>query len=376
MQVLPKSTRKSAKPLPAAEAVPVPAARTSPVLSIRRAIWILAFLASAYTLHLAASLLLPILLAAMLSLLLAPAVAGLKRAKIPQPVGAALVVFGLLALVGALATNLSGPAQRWLDIAPAELRKLESKLDFLKRPAQVVKEASDKVAAIAAVDDAPKPPPVAVERPGRFLDFLSMTQTTVVAVLTTVLLLYFLLASGDLFLRKMVEAIPRMRDKIRAVEIAREIHREIGRYFATVTLVNIGLGTATGVAMWLLGMPTPLLWGVAVAALNFLPYIGPLVAVVFLTAVGLVTFDSPLQALAPPATFLAINFIEDQLVLPYVLGQRLSVNPVVIFLWVLVWTWMWGVTGVLLAVPLLVAVRICTERVPRLAPLAALIARE
>jgi predicted PurR-regulated permease PerM len=191
-----------------------------------------------------------------------------------------------------------------------------------------------------------------------------------------ILLVYFLLASGDLFLRKMVRIIPRLPDKIRAAEIAREIQREVGRYFATVTLINIGLGIATAVLMWLLGMPTPLLWGVVVAALNFLPYLGALISTVTLGLVALLTFDSPLQALAPPAAFLVLNFVEDQLVLPYVLGRRFAVNPVLIFLWVLVCTWVWGVAGVLLAVPLLVAVRICAERVPAMAPVAAMIARD
>jgi predicted PurR-regulated permease PerM len=344
--------------------------------SIRAASWVLVSLAVAFTLYLAASLLLPILLAAMLALLLTPLVEALTRIKVPQPAAAALVVLAVLAALGALALQLAGPAQRWIDSAPAELRKIEARLRVIKRPVEAVREATDKVAEMAAVG-APKkkPPAVAVEERG-VMHFLTLTQTTVVTALTTILLVYFLLASGDLFLRKLVRIIPRLRDKIRAVEIAREVQREVARYFATVTLVNIGLGVATGVAMWLLGMPTPLLWGVAIAALNFLPYIGPLIAVVMLGAVALLTFDRPLEVLAPPAVFLMLNLLEDQVVLPIVLGRRLALNPVVIFLWVLVWTWLWGVAGVLLAVPLLVAVRICTERVPALAPVAALLARE
>src|SRR5690606_23547418 len=123
--------------------------------------------------------------------------------------------------------------------------------------------------------------------------------------------------------------------------IAHTIQREVGRYFATITLINTGLGIATGIGMWALGMPTPILWGVAVALLNFLPYIGPLIATVMLAAVGLLTFDSVWGMLAPPALFLALNFIEDHLVLPFLLGRSLRLNPVVIFMWVLVWAWMW-----------------------------------
>jgi predicted PurR-regulated permease PerM len=374
MQPIPEFERE-APPLPAASAS---SASSDPlhVRSIRTATWTLVLLAVAFTLHVAASLLLPILLAAVLALLLTPPVAALTRIGIPQVAAAAVVVVAVLAALGALALQLAEPVQRWMDVAPSELRRIEIKLRVIKRPVEAVKEATDKVAQIAAVGEPKKKPAtVAVEGP-TLLRFLNLTQATVVTFLTMILLVYFLLASGDLFLRKMVRIIPRLPDKIRAAEIAREIQREVGRYFATITLINIGLGIATAVLMWLLGMPTPLLWGVVVAALNFLPYLGALISTVTLGLVALLTFDSPLQALAPPAAFLVLNFVEDQLVLPYVLGRRFAVNPVLIFLWVLVCTWVWGVAGVLLAVPLLVAVRICAERVPAMAPVAALIARD
>jgi predicted PurR-regulated permease PerM len=371
MQPIPEFERE-APPLPAASASSDPLH----VRSIRTATWTLVLLAVAFTLHVAASLLLPILLAAVLALLLTPPVAALTRIGIPQVAAAAVVVVAVLAALGALALQLAEPVQRWMDVAPSELRRIEIKLRVIKRPVEAVKEATDKVAQIAAVGEPKKKPAtVAVEGP-TLLRFLNLTQATVVTFLTMILLVYFLLASGDLFLRKMVRIIPRLPDKIRAAEIAREIQREVGRYFATITLINIGLGIATAVLMWLLGMPTPLLWGVVVAALNFLPYLGALISTVTLGLVALLTFDSPLQALAPPAAFLVLNFVEDQLVLPYVLGRRFAVNPVLIFLWVLVCTWVWGVAGVLLAVPLLVAVRICAERVPAMAPVAALIARD
>ncbi len=176
-------------------------------------------------------------------------------------------------------------------------------------------------------------------------------------------------------MRKLIAVTPDREDKIRMVEILRTIQREIGRYFGTITLMNIALGVATGFAMWALDMPTPLVWGVAVALLNFLPYLGPMIATVMLTAVGLLTFQTPWAILAPPAAFLLLNFIEDQLILPFLLGRSLSLNPVVIFVWVLICAWMWGIGGLLLAVPLLVALRICAERVPRLKPLAIVLSR-
>jgi predicted PurR-regulated permease PerM len=241
-------------------------------------------------------------------------------------------------------------------------------------PVEAVREATERVSAIAADDSKPKPREVVVER-GGLSSALNVTVDTMIMVLSTVMLAYFLLACGDVLLRKIVAVTPDREDKVRVVGILRTIQREVGRYFATITLVNIGLGIATGLALWALDVPTPIVWGVAVALLNFLPYLGPLIATVVLTAVGLLTSDGLWGMLAPPAAFLLLNFIEDQLILPFLLGRSLRLNPVVIFLWVLVWAWMWGIGGLLLAVPLLVAVRICAERVPRFRPLAVVLSR-
>ncbi|MCC6534753.1 MAG: AI-2E family transporter [Burkholderiales bacterium] len=342
--------------------------------SIRRALWALVLLALGFTLYLTSSLLLPIMVAGTLALLLSPAVAALNSLKLPQPISAGIVMVLVLALLSVLSLNLAAPIQRWVDAAPEELRRLESKVSLLMRPVEAVREATEKVTEIAKNDKQPKPREVVVERrPATAM--LTFTVDTAVTVLSTVMLLYFLLASGDLLVRKLVLVAPNREDKLRVVGILRTIQTEVGHYFATITLVNIGLGAATAAAMWALDMPTPAVWGVAVALLNFLPYIGPGVATVLLSAVALLTFDSPLAIVAPPAAFLVLNFIEDQIVLPFLLGRRLSINPVVIFIWVLFWAWMWGIGGLVLAVPLLVALRICAERVPVLNPIATVLAR-
>jgi predicted PurR-regulated permease PerM len=342
--------------------------------SMRNALWALALIAIACILYLTASLLLPIMVAGTLALLLSPAVNALNRLKLPQPVSAGIVMLIVLVLLGGLTINVAAPVQRWIETAPDQLRKLENRISALMGPVEAVREATEKVSAIAADDSKPKPREVVVARAG-ISSALNFTVNTLIMVLSTVMLAYFLLACGDVLMRKIIIVTPEREDKLRMLGILRTIQLEIGRYFATITLVNAGLGIATGLAMWALGMPTPIVWGVAIALLNFLPYIGPLIATVMLAAVGLLTFDTPWGMLAPPAAFLLLNFIEDQLILPFLLGRSLRLNPVVIFLWVLVWAWMWGIGGLLLAVPLLVAVRICAERLPRLRALATVLSR-
>jgi predicted PurR-regulated permease PerM len=372
-------------PAPAGQASPTqgaPSARLGPPLasafdvtsSVRYALWILVLIAIACILYLTASLLLPIMVAGTLALLLSPAVNALNRLHLPQPASAGIVMLLVLVLLGGLAINVAGPVQRWIETAPNHLRRLENRISALMVPVEAVREATEKVNAIAADNSKPRPREVLVERAG-FSSALSFTVNTLIMALSTVMLAYFLLACGDVLMRKIVTVTPDREDKLRMLQIARTIQSEIGRYFATITLVNIGLGIATGLAMWMLGMPTPIVWGVAVALLNFLPYIGPLIATVMLAAVGLLTYDTPWGTLAPPAAFLLLNFIEDQLILPFLLGRSLRLNPVVIFLWVLIWAWMWGIGGILIAVPLLVAVRICAERLPKLRPLAVVLSR-
>jgi len=344
--------------------------------SMRLALWILVLIAIAVVLYLTASLLLPIMVAITLALLLSPAVNALTRLRLPQPVSAGIVMLAVLVSLGGLAVNIASPVQGWIETAPQQLGKLEDRLATLMRPVEAVREATETVSEIAAKESAQKQKPreVVLDR-GGLSTVLNVTVDTVIVVLSTVMLAYFLLACGDVLLRKLIAVTPEREDKIRMLEIARTVRREIARYYATITLVNIGLGIGTGIAMWALDMPTPVVWGVAITLLNFLPYLGPLVATVTLAAVGLITFESPGGMLAPPAAFLLLNFIEDQLILPFLLGRSLRLNPVVIFLWVLICAWVWGIGGLLLAVPLLVAIRICAERLPKLRPLAVVLTR-
>jgi predicted PurR-regulated permease PerM len=353
---------------------PVSDAVTTTRSPTEKALLTIVILAIGFTLYLAASLILPILIAAFLSILLAPAVRALVALRIPQPAAAGLVVTVAVGIAGLLLFHLYAPVQSWLTSGgPAEWRILERKLRVVRAPVEAVKNATQTVASIAEGETRAPKPVVKVEQ-GSPLDWIKTMHAVLLTTLSTILLVYFLLASGDLFLRKLVQATPRLRDKIRTVEIAKNLQREISAYFGTITLVNTGLGLVTGTAMWLLGMPTPLVLGVMVALLNFLPYLGPMLASVILAGVAIVTFDTPLAMVLPPLVYLTMHLIEGQVVVPFVLGRRMAVNPVILFLWVLIFTWMWGAPGAVIAVPMLVAVRICAERIELLRPLAGLLA--
>lgn len=342
--------------------------------TVNLALLMLAVLACAYV---ARTLLFPIILAVVLALLLRPAVIAMERLRIGESIGAALVLALVVAAFGALATHLYEPAARWAEMGPAEIRRLERKLRDVSRPVQAVRGATDKVAELAnaTAPAASRKPAVVVERPS-FTEVLGTAQWAVGSALVTLMLLYFLLASGDLFLRKLIRVIPGLRDRILAVEISRSVQAEIGRYFAATTLINIGLGVATTLAMMALGVPSPALIGTAAGLLNFLPYVGAAITLLGIFVVSALSFDGATQIVLPAFAFLALTTIEGQLVQPIVLGRRLALNPVAVFIWVLLWGWLWGVPGLLVAVPMLVALRICAEKIPSLNPLAELLSRD
>jgi len=325
----------------------------------------------------AQAFLLPVLIAILLALLLSPAVGALERVRIVRWLGSLIVVIGALALTGALAAYLAAPAQQWIQAGPERLDTLRRKFDPLRLAAFDAQRVGPDRASVdrTAESDRDGPREVVVTRSWTRV-LLDDARPVAIGAVSVLVLLYFLLASGDLFLRKLIRVMPKLPDKIRAIEISRSVQQEIGRYFVAVTTINAGLGVVVAVTMAALGMPTPALLGAAAALLNFVPYVGSAVALVMLAIVSAATFESLGAILLPPAAFLLITTLEGQVVQPLVLGRRLSTTTVAMFLWILFWGWLWGFGGVAVAVPLLVAVKICADRLPSLHPLAELLGRD
>lgn len=331
----------------------------------------LLLLAVLTVLYLARDVILPIVAALILSLVFLPLVRGLKKMFIPAPLGAGLVVLALLAgLVGGI-YNLADPASEWLDKAPKSLREIDSKLRSVTGSVSSVANATAQVQDItekltSGGEAKKKPREVIVKEPTIAGAFFYSARNFTVSIISTLVLLYFLLASGDLFLRKTIAVTPKFSDKKRAVDIANQVEVAVSRYLFTVALINVGLGCAVALAMYFLGVPNPILWGVMVAALNFIPYIGDIISFSVLTIVGLLTFDQLWQSLMVPGVFYLLTALEGYLITPLIVSRRLSLNPVVIILSVLFWGWMWGVPGALLAVPILVALKTVCDRVESL----------
>ena len=357
-----------------------PAVAVIPALQSPRAKsdWVfvgLFILAMLYTFHFARALLMPIILAILFSLLLSPIVGWLRKLRLPEPVGAALVMVALVSGIVFAIYTLAEPAAQWLDKAPESLSTAESKLRKLKQPVADVQRAAEKIEAMTQLQAAKKPREVVVQTPGLGAFITSRTPYLITGLISTLVLLYFLLASGDLFMRKTVRLIPTWRDKVHAVEVGREIQRELGRYFFTVTLINGALGIATAIAMRALGMPNPLLWGAMAMLLNYIPYLGPTTSLAVLSMAAVVTFDDLNRIWPVPAVFLALVVLEGQLIQPIVVGRSLRLNPVMVFVAFLLLGWLWGIAGMFLAVPILVTLKVICDHVERFAALAEYLGR-
>jgi len=321
-----------------------------------------------YTVYFAGDILLPICFAFILQLLLQPAMRALCRLHLPRILAALVVIIALFAVLAALVATLSHPAAEWIARAPDSLPRLEQRLSIIREPLDRMQTAAKEVEKIAAgpYDGGAI---VAVKGPALSTLLFTSTRAFLANLGTALVLAFFLLVSNGIFLRRLVEILPRLIDKKQAVEIFHEIERSISGDLVTISLMNAAVGIATGIATYLCGLADPILWGSLAFLLNYVLIIGPLTGVTVLFLAGLLTFDTLWQALLPAVIYLAIHIIEGESITPLLLARRFTLNPVVVVLSLVFWYWMWGVAGMLLAVPMLATFKIVCDRIEPLMPL-------
>lgn len=316
----------------------------------------------------------PVALALLLYFLLRPAVRWLTRRRVPVVIAAALAIAVPAATVSWGVVTLWRPALKWVDKAPRALRSLDQRSGTLKGPVEKVSEAAEEVEKIAEVDGSRTPEVNVRERSLGEVLAAGVTAFVVQGAMTMVLLFFFL-AFGDNLLRSVVRILPAFRDKRRAVEVARHVEVHVSRYLAIVTSINVVLAAVVGVAMKLMGMPNPWLWGVLAGLVNYVPYLGPTVGLVVISLVSAVAFPDLGRAVLAPLVYFTITATEGSFVTPMILGRHHSLNPLVILIWLLLWGWMWGVGGAVIAVPLLVTFKLLCDHIGPLQPLGELIGR-
>lgn len=367
---VPPPPDESAEPAAPVPLVTLPGEATPRVFARPRprapaALLLLATLATGFTLWAAQGLLLPVLLAMFFALIGNPIIRLLQRAYVPRFVSALLVLVLGLAGTGLLAAQLIQPAGEWIRQVPREMESIAPKLRSLVAPMQEANKAAENIARAAGGESSSRPVQVVRTEANDPFRTLTTTPRMIAAVVAVVLLTFFFMVYGQSLQRNAIALLPGRQQKKLTVEILQEIEREMSRYVLTISLINVLVGLALAGALYWLGVPgdEALLWGTMAALLNYAPYVGPLIGMLVMLLMGFVAFDDLWQSVLPAAIYLGLHTLEGQLVTPIVLGARMALSPLVLILALMVFGWLWGIVGLLLAVPLLVCVKIVLSRV-------------
>ncbi len=344
---------------------------------------VLTVLAVFWALRVAAEVLLPVALSLMLMLLLAPLMRLLtRRLHLPRVLAALLVILALGCVAAGLVLAAEPQVSGWVHHAPEALARVQRSLQapggLLERVQHLTGPLGSATGGAAGGQNGAPPP---AQGPARGLPDLGAMATGVGSLVlggmralvgqafTTLLVLFFLLSSGDALLHRLIEVLPRFEDKKRAVSIAHEVEGNISRYLVIITAMNALVGTLNGLQAWAFGLPGPLLWGVVAFLLNFIPILGPLFGMVLFLVVGLLSLSNAWLALAPAGLYLLIHIMEGETITPMLLARHFTLNPLLVMLSLLFWDWMWGVPGAFLSVPLLAVFKIVCDHIETLTPL-------
>ena len=330
--------------------------------SVTRALWILTICIAVAALRVGRELLVPMVLALLITLVLSGIVEFLRRYGVPRGLSAVVLLVLIGAAVGGMLHAVWPPAQQGIAGAPRVLRTIEHKtrpaqsvvrrIDAIVRRASALAGSGDPPAAGATVV-APSPPTVVSA-----MDVVQGTSGVVAAFVMGGALTLLLLAAGPATLARMTAPVASDGRAIHVLRVIEAIRLEVGRYYGTLAVINLGFGAITALVMWLLGMPNPMLWGALAGVLNFIPYLGCASTLAILTIVAFVSFDRISQTVLVAASFLMLAAVEGHLVEPIFLGRRLDLNPIVVLVALWVGAWVWGIAGVVVALPILLATKV------------------
>lgn len=334
-----------------------------------------------YTMYLAKSLLIPLFFSAFIALLLSPLVAIARKVYVPRTISAGALIALLITPFTLLTVELAEPAERWMHSLPKiaaeiteEIEEISSSIDAYTTPpanAPVEKESSifdwfdddDSTKQVVTSPDTSNSVTDKIKQSGidMGLTLFSNAPFLLAQIMACVVLIFFLLVFGPNLFHVFIRDFPVVTDKRRALVLVDQIQRELSAYIVTISIINTCLGLATAGAFYYLKIEDALLWGALVALMNFVPYLGGIASSMVLLVVGVVQFGVTSSAFLPAGVFLLLNIFESQLITPAVLGRSMQLNPLIIIVWIAITGWLWGVIGVLLAVPILMCVKIILE---------------
>lgn len=325
-------------------------------------------LAILYTFYLAHEVVLPIVLALLVTLLLSPAVeALLKRFGIPKAISSLVLLLTLIGGIVGIGAAMSGPLLQWAERAPSTVAELfvgesevQQRIEQLTSTAQQLEEQLNEE---MGDEEGEATQTVVLQAESWRSQLAEGAYQTIAGVTLALALTYFLLVSGDRMLLNLAAQLSRRKRAI-MMRIVRNGQTQIARYLGVITLTNMAIGTAIGLIAWAVGLPTPVVWGVVVALTRFIPYLGVMIAFGLLTIVSVASFDELWMIAIVPASFIIISTLVGFFLEPYIHGMRLAVNPVIIFVSIFFWGWLWGPIGVFIAVPLMTVIMVIVSHIP------------
>ena len=328
------------------------------------AINVLVFGAVGLLLYVAHVAFIPIALALLCALILSGPVEALFKLHVPRSLSATIILFVIMGLVAGAVDLMWAPTQEWFAAAPQTVRVIKRKLNPAIKFITHVEELRNSAGSIAATRQQPGSPaaaPSAADNESAPVLIMDATREVMVSLLTFVIVTLFLLAGGPPMLARMTAAFVDDLNAAHVLSIIEKVRGEVGRFYVTTAIINVGLGCATTGVMMLCGMPTPYLWGILAACLNFIPYAGSTVTLITVTLVAFVSFDGIGRVLAVAGSYLLLAMLEGQIVQPLFVGRRLKINPLLIFLALWFGGLFWGVAGVILATPALLTLKVVAE---------------
>ncbi len=351
-------------PTPIDEAMPLPEIQIEPINLNTLFLGGLFIFATLTALYVAQPIALPVVFAFVLKLMLQPALRVLERLRVHRAPSSIIILLAVFGFLFGLGTMLAQPASNWAEKLPSAMSRLQERITPISKPIQETQKfmlhAEDMTQA-----PGPKVMPVAVQGTRLFDKIMASSRNFLSGMFMTIVLVFFFMVSGDTFLRRLVEILPRFKDKRQAVDISQQIERDISTYLFTISVMNALVGIATGIVAYTSGLGDPLLWGTLAFLLNYIPIVGPLIMTAILFFAGVIALPDG-SSFLPAILYFGIHLLEGTFTTPMLLAQRFTLNPVLVMLSVMFWYWMWGFPGAILSTPMLAIMKIICDRIHRL----------
>ncbi len=312
--------------------------------------------------YVARDVLIPIALAVLLALVLRPLLKKLQLLHVPTLLASLLIVIAVAALIVVGIVTLAGEAQKWLADAPQTVERVRNMLPTKAGPLDDLAKATKAVQDLAQPEKTETTVPVEMKSADTTFTILGASGHFLGALIIVFVLAFFVLAFSDNLLQQAVESQSSISDKRKLVQLVQSIENGVSRYLATITLINLGMGLVTAISLWLIGIENPLLWGVMAAILNYVPHVGAMACMVILFFVGAVSRESLWFGAGAAGLFFVTTSVESYFVTPFVLSRSLQLSPLAVIASLLLFGWLWGIAGGLMAAPLLAVIKIVCDQ--------------